>query len=62
MGDAELISKEFNKPVVDDFRKSDILLGGEGAPLVPIFHRAIFSKKKKNILLLILEEYQILHF
>ena len=34
------------------FVKSDILLGGEGAPLVPIFHRAIFSKKKKNILVI----------
>ena len=51
LGNAELISKEFNKPVVDDFRKSDILLGGEGAPLVPIFHRAIFSKKKKIIVI-----------
>ena len=48
LGNAELISKEFNKPVVNDFRQSDILLGGEGAPLVPIFHRAIFSKKKKK--------------
>ena len=52
LGNAELISKKFNKPVVDDFRKSDILLGGEGAPLVPIFHRAVFSKKKKNILVI----------
>ena len=50
LGDAELISKELNKPVIYDFRKSDILSGGEGAPLVPIFHRAIFSKKKKNII------------
>ena len=49
LGNAELISKEFNKPVIYDFRKNDILLGGEGAPLVPIFHKAIFSKKKKNI-------------
>ena len=50
LGNVELISREFNKPVIYDFRKSDISLGGEGAPLVPIFHRAIFSKKKKNII------------
>ena len=50
LGNTELISKEFNKPVIYDFRKSDILLGGEGAPLVPIFHKAIFSKKKKNVI------------
>ncbi len=50
LGNAELISKEFSKPVIDDFRKSDILLGGEGAPLVPIFHKAIFSRKKKNVI------------
>ena len=52
LGNAELISKEFNKPVVNDFRQSDILLGGEGAPLVPIFHRAVFSKKRKNVLVI----------
>ena len=48
LGNPELISKKFNKPVIYDFRNKDILLGGEGAPLVPIFHRAIFSKKKKK--------------
>ena len=47
LGNGKFISKELNKPVIDNFRKSDILLGGEGAPLVPIFHKAIFSKKKK---------------
>ena len=52
LGNAEFISKEFNKPVIYDFRKNDILLGGEGAPLVPIFHKAIFSKKKKNIIVI----------
>ena len=50
LGNAKFISKELNKPVIYNFRKSDILLGGEGAPLVPIFHKAIFSKKKKNII------------
>ncbi len=50
LGNAEFISKTLNIPVIDNFRKKDISLGGEGAPLVPIFHKAIFSKKKKNII------------
>ena len=25
---------------------------GEGAPLVPIYHKTIFSKKKKNVIVI----------
>ncbi len=34
-------------PVVCDFRSRDIAAGGEGAPLVPAFHRAIFRHPEK---------------
>ncbi len=34
--------------VVCDFRSRDIAAGGEGAPLVPAFHRAVFSHPEKE--------------
>ena len=52
IGNAQLISNELNKRVVSDFRVNDLKNGGQGAPLVPIYHDAIFSSNKKNILVI----------
>ena len=41
-----LIVKKFNTNIISDFRINDINNGGEGAPLVPIFHEKIILKKK----------------
>jgi anhydro-N-acetylmuramic acid kinase len=41
IGDGALLARELHIPVVYDFRAADVDAGGEGAPLVPVFHRAI---------------------
>ena len=39
LGDASLLSSLTKKKVIYDFRKNDMINGGQGAPLVPIFHK-----------------------
>jgi len=48
IGDSQLLSKLTNKTVVSNFRQNDILNGGQGAPLAPLYHRLILSKIKFN--------------
>ena len=46
IGDGNLLSQLTKKTVIYNFRQNDIKNGGEGAPLVPIFHRLIVKQKK----------------
>ena len=34
----------FNLPIISDFRQKDLSLGGQGAPLTPIFHKLLMLK------------------
>ena len=43
IGLGDHLSKETNKTVVYDFRQNDLKNGGEGAPLSPIYHLALFK-------------------
>ena len=45
LGDGKLLNQLTKKKIVYNFRKNDILNGGEGAPLTPLFHQLIVSQK-----------------
>jgi anhydro-N-acetylmuramic acid kinase len=52
LGSASFLANIIDVPVVGDFRTADIALGGQGAPLVPIFDYNFFASKVENIIML----------
>jgi anhydro-N-acetylmuramic acid kinase len=43
-GDGSLLAARLGVPVVYDFRAADVAAGGQGAPLAPVFHRALVRR------------------
>jgi anhydro-N-acetylmuramic acid kinase len=41
VGDGPALAAHLGVPVVYDFRAADVAAGGQGAPLAPVFHRAL---------------------
>ncbi|MCA0316471.1 MAG: anhydro-N-acetylmuramic acid kinase [Proteobacteria bacterium] len=45
IGDGVALRQRLGIPVVYDLRQADVAGGGQGAPLVPVFHRALATQK-----------------
>jgi anhydro-N-acetylmuramic acid kinase len=43
IGDGQGLADRLGIPVVHDFRAADVAAGGEGAPVVPVYHRALIE-------------------
>ena len=52
IGEPKFMYREYNIPIIYNFRQADINAGGNGAPLMPFLDWLLFKDKKKNIITL----------
>src|SRR3978361_2020758 len=48
IGDATALAKAIHIPVMHDFRAADVEAGGQGAPFVPVYHRALAQSLERE--------------
>jgi anhydro-N-acetylmuramic acid kinase len=49
LGNSFLLASKSGLPVVSHFRQKDLVLGGQGAPLAPLFHRSLFQLTEEKV-------------
>src|SRR5260221_3762087 len=48
IGDGNALAKAIHIPVMHDFRAADVAAGGQGAPFVPVYHRALAQSLERE--------------
>jgi anhydro-N-acetylmuramic acid kinase len=49
IGEPAYLGAKLKVPVINQFRNMDLAMGGQGAPLATLFHRAVFSHPKMTV-------------
>ncbi len=49
LGNGQLMTQMLDIPVAWDFRSADVAAGGQGAPLAPVYHRALLQQAATKI-------------
>ncbi len=52
IGHPALLAERSGLPVVADFRRADLAAGGQGAPLAPLFHRALLWRGEPQLVVI----------